>query len=163
MHQEYDKEHRFQCFTLCRSRVYNRSLYDQQENPVAACDVAGPRYQSTHRLFCFCFPFIFRCSPVSLFSRRHVEANRIASTSESNYFVALVGNGSRLPVSRIRKRWTYGSGTKPTYWNSTTWARRQRRGYPDPSWLAFSLLGSQLSDVRGQPRVRLGHFTLTNT
>lgn len=27
-----------------------------------------------------------------------------ASTSESNYFVALVGNASRLPVSRIRKR-----------------------------------------------------------
>lgn len=60
-------------FILCRSRDYERPLYDQQENPVAACDAAGPRYQSTHRLFCFCFSFIFRCS---LFYRRHVEANR---------------------------------------------------------------------------------------
>lgn len=113
----------------------------------------------------FSFPFRSLISLFRVFYRRRVETTgwHFASTSESNYFLALVGNGSRLPVSRIRKRWTYGSDTKPTYWNSTTWARRQRWGYPDPSWLAFSLLGSQLSDVRGLPGVRLGHFTLTNT
>lgn len=90
-------------FILCRSRDYERPLYDQQENPVAACDAAGPRYQSTHRLFCFCFSFIFRSLCFTADTLRRT-GRHFASTSESNYFVALVGNASRLPVSRIRKR-----------------------------------------------------------